>query len=325
MATEPNKPIVIAIVGPTASGKTGMSLAIAEELNAEIIACDSRTVYRHFDIGTAKPSTEEQARVRHHLIDVAEPDENFTAANFAELGAAAIAGICSRGRLPIVCGGTGFYSRALLEGLSIPAVAPNEELRAQLAALGDREGNEALWNRLHAIDPATAEKLGVNDRFRIVRALEVIESTGRRFTDVATRVEPPYRVVWVGLTADDRSKLHASIRLRFYEQMDAGMLEETERLYERYGRSQKMMNTVNYKQLVQLLEGEIDRPTAEAEAIRHNVQLARRQLMWFRANPWTQWFAIDRMEKAELHETAARHIKECIRDLAHPHSSTQAT
>jgi tRNA dimethylallyltransferase len=308
------KPIVIAIVGPTASGKTALSLATAEQLNAEIIACDSRTIYRHFDIGTAKPSAEEQARIRHHLIDVADPDENFTAANFAEQGAQAIEQIRTHGKMPVVCGGTGFYSRALLEGLSIPPVAPDEELRAQLRDLADREGNDALWQKLHSADPAAAAKLGVNDRFRIIRALEVIESTGKPFTEVAQRVDPPYRVIWVGLTAEDRSKLHASIRLRFYEQMDAGMMEETERLYGLYGRSQKMMNTVNYRQLVQLIEGEIDRPTAEEEAIRHNVQLARRQLMWFRANPAVRWFAIDKMEKAQLHEAVAIYINECIRD-----------
>jgi tRNA dimethylallyltransferase len=320
-----DKPVVVAIVGPTASGKTGLSLAIAEELNAEIIACDSRTVYRHFDIGTAKPSPQEQARIRHHLLDVAEPDENFTAANFAEQGARAIEEIGARGRLPIVCGGTGFYSRALLEGLSIPAVEPDQALRAHLQDFADREGNQALWQKLKASDPQAAEKLGVNDRFRIIRALEVIESTGQPFTQVATRVDPPYRVIWVGLTADDRSKLHASIRTRFYEQMEAGMMAETERLYARYGRSQKMMNTVNYKQLVQLIEGQIDKNTAEEEALRHNSQLARRQLMWFRANPAICWFAIDSMEKAELYAAAAKHIKECIGDSNYAPFSTEAT
>lgn len=304
------KPTVVAIVGPTASGKTALSLAIAEELNAEIIACDSRTVYREFDIGTAKPSAEEQARIRHHLIDVANPDENFTAANFADLGSKSIAEMRKRGKMPVVCGGTGFYSRALLEGLSIPPIEPNEELRAELRAFADREGNEALHQRLKEVDPVTAERLGVNDRFRIVRALEVTATLGRPFSEAAQKVDPPYNTIWIGLTADDRAILHKSIQQRFYEQMEAGMMSETERLYQKYGRSQKMMNTVNYKQLVQLIEGEIDRDTAYAEAIRHNVQLARRQLIWFRANPSTTWFAIDKMSKSELQNAVLAHLKE---------------
>lgn len=311
-----DKPLVIAIVGPTASGKTALSLAIAERLNAEIIACDSRTVYREFDIGTAKPSAEEQARIRHHLIDVAEPDENFTAANFAELSRAAIDDMQARGKLPVVCGGTGFYSRALLEGLAIPEVEPDEALRAELRVFADERGNEALHERLRAADPETAQRLGVNDRFRIIRALEVTHATGRPFSEVARKIDPPFQTIWVGLTAEDRSFLHGQIRQRFYEQMDAGMMNETERLYRKYGRSQKMMNTVNYKQLVQLIEGDIDEATAHEEAVKHNIQLARRQLMWFRANPETKWFAIDRMPKPELHAAVAAHIKEAISILA---------
>lgn len=307
-----DKPLVIAIVGPTASGKTALSLAIAQELNAEIIACDSRTVYRQFDIGTAKPSAEEQARVRHHLIDVADPDENFTAANFVELSGKAIEEMCARGRVPIVCGGTGFYSRALLEGLSIPPVAPQEELRQELRAFADAEGNEALHQRLRKLDPPTADRLGTNDRFRIIRALEVCESLGRPFSEVAQKVDPPYQTIWIGLTVEDRSILHASIRTRFHEQMAAGMMDETVRLHGKYGRSQKMMNTVNYKQLVQLIEGEINEPAAHEEAIRHNVQLARRQLIWFRANPAIKWFAIDKMPKAELQRAVSLYIKESI-------------
>lgn len=306
------KPLVIAIVGPTASGKTALSLAIAEELNAEIIACDSRTVYREFDIGTAKPSAEEQARIRHHLIDVADPNENFTAANFAEISRAAIADMSARGKLPLVCGGTGFYSRALLEGLAIPEVEPDEAFRAELKAFADERGNEALHQKLRDADPVTADRLGVNDRFRIIRALEVIHATGLPFSQVARKTDSPYRVVWVGLTAEDRSFLHGQIRQRFDEQLAAGMMAETERLYGKYGRSQKMMNTVNYKQLVQLIEGDIDEATAHEEAIRHNSQLARRQLMWFRANPSVRWFAIDGMSKSALHAAVAAHIKEVI-------------
>src|SRR5579884_4271535 len=150
---EAPRPAVIAIVGPTASGKTSLSLALAEQFNAEIIACDSRTVYRYFDIGTAKPSAEERARIRHFGIDIADPEDNFTAATFAEHGSAAINEMQQRGKLPMVVGGTGFYARALLEGLSIPQVPPQEELRRQLREQADREGSASLHQRLSEVDP----------------------------------------------------------------------------------------------------------------------------------------------------------------------------
>ncbi len=305
------KPLVIAIVGPTASGKTALSLAIAQRLEAEIIACDSRTVYRQFDIGTAKPSAEEQAQVRHHLIDVADPDENFTVAKFAEQSGQAITDMLARGKLPIVCGGTGFYSRVLLEGLVMPDVQPQEQLRAELQEFAEREGNEALHLRLQKVDPQAAAKVGTNDRFRIVRALEVCQTTGLPFSEVARKVEPPFRTIWIGLTAQDRLLLHAAIRTRQYLLMESGLLAETERLYRLYGRSQKLMSTVNYRQMVQLLEGELDEPAANEEAIHHNIQLARKQLIWFRGNPAMKWFAIDTMDKATLNDAVASYIKEC--------------
>ena len=306
------KPVVIAIVGPTATGKTALSLAIAEQLNAEIIACDSRTVYRHFDIGTAKPSKEEQARIRHFGIDVAEPEESYTVAQFAEHGRAAIADMSARGKLPLVTGGTGFYARALLEGLSMPTVAPQEELRAQLRQLAQDSGAQELHARLEKVDPQSAARLNPNDVFRIVRALEVFAVTGIPFSQAATRIDPPYRTIWVGLTANDRSLLHKSIERRFYEQLEAGLMEETQALYSRYGAHQKLMHTVNYKQLVQLIEGAVDQETAYKAAVHHNIQLARRQLIWFRANQAIAWFAIDALSQAALHKTISSHIKDAL-------------
>jgi tRNA dimethylallyltransferase len=191
--------------------------------------------------------------------------------------------------------------------------------------MADREGNEALWTRLQNLDPLTAAKLNPNDRFRVVRALEVVETTGRPFAEVATRVEPPYHVIWVGLNAEVRDKLKESIKLRFDEQLEAGMLDETRRLYERYGRSQRMMSTVNYKQLVTFIEGEIDQATAEKEALQHNMQLARRQLQWFRANPLIHWLHFDTMQKTDLYKAAAKHIKERIESARDLGTSAEAT
>jgi tRNA dimethylallyltransferase len=310
--SQSGKPKVIAVVGPTASGKTALSLAIAERFNGEIIACDSRTVYRHFDIGTAKPSAEEQARIPHHAIDVVEPDETYTVAQFADESRQTIASIIARGKLPIVAGGTGFYARALLEGLVLPSVSPNEELRDRLQKLADDQGNHSLHERLSAIDPETAARVGINDRFRIIRALEVYEATGIPMSLSARREPPPFDVLWLGLTANDRSVLHKAIAQRMDVQMECGLWAETEALYQRYGAHQKLMHTVNYKQLVQVLEGKLDLQEALKQAVHHNVQLARRQLIWFRANQAINWLAIDALSRAELIDSAAKHIMDAI-------------
>lgn len=305
-------PTVIAIVGPTGSGKTSLSLYLAEAFGAEIIACDSRTVYRHFDVGTAKPTAAEQEQIRHHLIDVVEPEENFTAAQFVTLAKEAISDIYGRGKVPIVCGGTGFYARALLEGLAIPAVGPQEDLREQLRAFAQANGNEALHARLKQVDPVTAERLGVNDLMRVIRAIEVYETTGRPFSEVASRVAPPYRTIWIGLTAEDRSFLHKGIDERFQIQLKDGLLAEARRLYERYGSHQKLLHTVNYRQLVEMFESGSDEQAAYREAIQHNVQLARKQLIWFRSNKNINWFSIDKSPKPELHASVRAYIDSCL-------------
>jgi tRNA dimethylallyltransferase len=304
------KPTVIAIVGPTGSGKTGLSLPLAETLNGEIIACDSRTVYRHFDIGTAKPSKAEQSRVPHHLIDVAQPDEDFTVAQFTELAGAAIHEMTARGKLPIVCGGTGFYARALLEGLDIPAVPPQIELRRELQDFADREGNEALHQRLTEIDPVSASRLNANDRFRVVRAIEVSTVCGEPFSQLARKRDPDFNTIWIGLNASDRNHLYAVIKERLHQQVAEGLLEEVQSLYKRYGPHQKMMHTVNYRQYVQHIEGMLDSQQAFDEALKHNNHLARRQLIWFRANPQIKWFAIDELDKTQLLQAVQAYLED---------------
>lgn len=286
---------VLAIVGPTCTGKTALSIKLAQILGAEIICADSRTVYRLFDIGTAKPSAKEMQGIRHHLLDVADPEDEFTAARFSELANAAIKDITARKKFPIVCGGTGFYSRALLEGLSIPAVPPQTELREQLNREADESGNSSIFQKLEKLDPVTAGRLNVNDRFRVIRALEVCLTTGQAFSDLAGKKEAPYEVMWIGLSLKDREKLRKLIELRIAEQMRQGMLDEVKRLYEIYGPSQKIMNTVNYRDLLRYLEGEISLEMAISDAERHNYQLARRQMMWFKTNPKINWFYTDEM------------------------------
>jgi len=296
----PDKPIVIAIVGPTASGKTAVSLGVAEALGGEIVACDSRTVYRYMDIGTAKPTAAETARAPHHLLDVVDPDQRFTVAQYRDLAGQAIAGILGRGRLPVVVGGTGFYARALLEDLSIPQVEPQQDLRAELRALAESEGRQALHDRLRALDPEAAARIAANDIFRVIRALEVTMVGGRPFSELACRAESPYRTVWIGLTANDRAHLHRRIADRFARQLEDGLLAEVRELVRRFGRCPTIANTVNYKELIDCLEGEAPPDMAIEECIKHNRQLARRQLIWFRANRSIRWFAIDELDGRQL-------------------------
>lgn len=291
---------VVAIVGPTCTGKTALSLSLAERFSAEIVACDSRTVYRKFDVGTAKPSAAEQQRVRHHLIDVVDPVDEFTAAQFAELASSAIDDIASRAKLPIVCGGTGFYARALLEGIAIPKVAPNLELRAKLEALALEQGNQVLHDKLVQLDPLTAQRLNANDRFRVIRALEVCMESGQPFSTQAGRRDEPFETLWIGLTIADRNALKKLITLRLKEQMESGMLEEAQKLYQEYGRSLKLLHTVNYSDLLRFFEGELTQDAAFAECERHNYQLARRQIQWFRSNSRINWFSVDEISRSDL-------------------------
>lgn len=302
------KPRVIAIVGPTCTGKTALSLRIAEQMPAEVVACDSRTVYRRFDIGTAKPSAAERAAVPHHLLDVVDPDQNYTVAQYRAEAAQAIAAITARGKLPLVVGGTGFYARALLEGLVIPQVAPQPELRAQLNQFAEAEGNDALHRRLQEVDPPTAARLSINDRFRIIRALEVTLTAGAPFSTLTRREEPPFDTTWIGLTLTDRTKLGDLIETRFQQQLADGLIAEVQSLYDQYGANQSVMNTVNYKEMVEHIEGKTSREEAIALCTLHNRQLARRQLIWFRANPLIRWFAVDEQTPADLTSSVLDHI-----------------
>lgn len=300
---------VVAIVGPTSSGKTALSLRLAERMPAEIVACDSRTVFRYFDIGTAKPSAEERAAVPHHLIDVADPTDFYTVAEYREQSTHAIEQIHSANKTPFVVGGTGFYARALLEGLVMPKVGPQPQLRAELEAFADAEGNPALHARLQEIDPTTAARVNINDRFRMIRALEVSITSGEPFSTQTTREDPPYDTVWIGLTLNDRAYLDDLIKRRFDIQLQQGLVEEVETLYKQFGASQSVMSTVAYKELVEYVQGKTSLPEAVDLAMLHTRQLARKQLIWFRSNPLMKWFAIDEHSPDELATRVLQHIE----------------
>ncbi len=313
MSTEKKHPdglknTVIAIVGPTSSGKTSLSIELCRRLNGEVIACDSRNIYRYMDIGTAKPTQEEMKGINHHLLDVADPDQIFTVAEFKNRGLKAIDSIFERERIPVVCGGTGLYSRALLEGLSIPEVEPNPELREELKSQADKNGNEYIHNLLKSKDPEAAEKININDRFRIIRALEVMEALSIPFSSAVKREDVPFKVIWIGLTFDNRELLKERIKERLQIQIDDGLESEVKALYSKYGKTRTLKNAVTYKQFIKYFENEISYDEAIEECERHNYQLARKQLMWFRANPEINWLKVDLVE--DLAEDAMKIITE---------------
>ncbi len=300
-STEQKQPLII-IIGPTAVGKTETSLELAEHLDGEIISADSRLLYRGMDIGTAKPTLEERARVLHHLIDVAEPDQVWSLAMFLRSAGEAVADIHARGRLPFLVGGTGQYVRAIVEGWQIPEVEPDPRLRTALENWADEIGSEALHRRLEQLDPEAASRIQPPNLRRIVRALEVILTTGKLFSSQRESGPPLYDVLMLGLRCP-RKELYERIDARIQKMFDEGLVEETQKLLDRgYLPELPPLSAIGYRQVIQYLAGEI----SMAEVIRQMRQVTRRfvrrQANWFKEDdPDIQWFragpgAIDEME-----------------------------
>lgn len=279
-----------AIVGPTASGKTALALAIAPALGAEIVVCDSMTIYRGMDVGTAKPTPDEQSRVPHHLIDIADPSEDFTVARFQAAARDAIDHITARGARPLVVGGSGLYLRAIVDGLSFPPTDP--AVRAGL----ESEPTAALADRLRARDPEALTFVDAGNRRRVVRALEVIEVTGRPFSSFRGDWERRSPVPIAGLDVPS-DLLGERIVARLRAQLDAGLLEEAARVRDA-GMGRTARGAIPYPDALDLLDGKIDEDTFIERAARANKRLARRQRSWFRADPRVRWFDATDLDRA---------------------------
>jgi len=278
-------PLVV-LVGPTAVGKTAVSLHLAEVLCGEIVSADSRQVYRGMDIGTDKATCEARARVPHHLIDVVDPDDTLTLAQFQRLAYAAIDDIAARGRLPFLVGGTGQYVRAVVEGWGVPEVAPQERLRAAL----ERLSTEELVRWLVTLDPVAARRVDQRNRRRLIRALEVTLVSGRPISAQQIKSPPPYRVLQVGLTLA-RSLLYQRIDTRVEQMMQAGLLDETGLLAERYGWDPPAMSGLGYAQLGAYLRDEMMLEEAVAAIKRETRRFVRHQGNWFKwDDPAIHWF-----------------------------------
>ena len=294
--TRPARISVGFIVGPTGAGKSSLAMAVAERSNCEIVNADSRQFYRGMDLGTAKPSPEDQARVPHHLIDVRNPDESLDVAEFAQLARAAIGLIASRGRNPLVVGGSGLYLRVIRGGIFRgPAASP--EIRDRFAKIAAETGVAQLHQTLREIDPEAANRIGVNDLYRIVRALEVFELTGETISAHQLRhrfADNGYDTLTVGVEVD-RKKLYEAIDTRFDAMVAAGLVEEVRALVTAgYSPGKPPLSTIGYKQIAAYLRGEIALHDAIAQAKQESRRLAKRQLTWFRREPEIVWLDPER-------------------------------
>ncbi len=273
--------VLIVICGATASGKSGLAIKLAQRLNTAIISADSRQVYREFDIGTAKPSKKEQQLVKHHLIDICDPKETLTLAEYQQQAQQLI----NNYPVALFVGGTGLYIKSITKGLKIPRVSPQPELRSQLIALGQTQ----LYSFLSQVDPIAAAKIHPNDQVRTLRALEVFYVTAQPISSQQGENPPDYPILQIGLDWEPEA-LETRIRLRTHKMVELGLVKEVESLCHKYGLDLPLLNTLGYAEFKQYILGKISLEFAIAETILHTRQFAKRQRTWFRAYPEITWF-----------------------------------
>lgn len=294
--------MLIVICGATATGKSSLALQIAQRLNTAIISADSRQVYREFDIGTAKPTAAEQKLVPHHLIDICEPTETLTLAQYQQQ-AYALINNCD-GISSLLVGGTGLYIKSITKGLKIPRVSPQPQLRSQLALLGQIQ----LYAFLSQVDAVAASKIHPNDKVRTLRALEVFYVTGIPISEQQGENPPPYPILQIGLDCDVAA-LDRRITQRTYKMIDLGLIAEVEYLCQKYGENLPLLDTLGYGEIKQYLKGQIGIDEAIALTITHTRQFAKRQRTWFRNNSEIEWFNND---SSDLLDKVMKRIKEFL-------------
>ena len=287
------KPSLVLIVGPTAVGKTEIAIQLAERLNGEIVSADSRLFYRGMDIGTAKPTPGERARVPHHLIDIANPDEILSLAVFQQQAHEVIAEIHARKKLPFLVGGTGQYIRAVTQGWIPPAVEPDEGLRGELERMKEERGAYWLHDKLSKLDPVAAEKIDARNFRRTIRAMEVILTTGRKFSEQRGQTDSPYHLVTVGLTRP-RTELYQRVDQRIEAMFASGFVEEVRGLLARgFSPSLPTMSAIGYRECIRVVNGELNEEQAKAEIRRATRVFVRRQANWFKvSDPNIMWFQV---------------------------------
>ncbi len=280
---------IIAIAGPSSTGKSELAIKVAKYFDSEIISVDSRQIYREINIGTAKPSEKEKQGIKHHLMDFLDLNQEYTVAQFSDDANEIIKNLFERGKTPILAGGTGLYYRVLLQDFDLPRVAPDKNLREEL----DKKSNEELYNLLKEKDLITAEKIHPNNRVKVIRALEVILTLNEKMSDAQKKKDNPFDVLWIGLDAKDRKFLYNRADLRVDKMIKNGLLDEVKTLFRKYPNNKLLSSTIGYQEFIpcfsceQTLEECIDK-------LKQNTRnYIKRQLSWFRANKDINWFYID--------------------------------
>lgn len=290
---------IIAVAGPTASGKSALALELCKRLDGELISLDSMQIYRGLDIGTAKPTKAEQAEVRHHMINICEPTENFSAAEFAERAHKVIADVRSRGKRAVLCGGTGLYLDTVLGRLDFGEIESDEKLRGELIAFAEKNGAKALHERLRGIDPQAAEKIHPNNVRRVARAIEIYELAGKTKTehDREAISDSPYESLIIGLDYDDREVLYSRINRRVDAMIEAGLEREVRSLLSRGLLSAESTagQAIGYKEMLGYIAGDCSLGDAVEKIKLGTRRYAKRQLTWLRRNPSINWLYPDRL------------------------------
>ncbi|MCL4489642.1 MAG: tRNA (adenosine(37)-N6)-dimethylallyltransferase MiaA [Chloroflexi bacterium] len=303
---------LVGILGPTAVGKTRAAIQLAEELHGEIVSADSRLVYRGMDIGTAKPTLQEQRRVPHHLIDLVEPGESFSLAQYQQQAYATIADIHARGKVPFLVGGSGLYVRAVLDGLAIPRVAPNLERRQEL----EQQATAALYTRLRQMDPIAADRIDPRNKRRIIRAIEVSETAGEPISRLQSERAPSYRILRIGLTLP-REELYRRINARVDAMMASGLVEEVKGLIDRgYPLDAPAMSGLGYRQIALYVRGEATLDEAVRLLKRDTRRFVHHQYSWFRLDdPRIRWFDLSKAGYDPIRQTAANFLRQSPEDV----------
>lgn len=287
-------PEILCIVGPTASGKTNYAVQTAAERNGEVVSCDSMQIYKYMDIGTAKPTASEMQGIRHHMIDFVDPRENYSVADFVKDANNCISDILNRGKLPILCGGTGLYIDSIINGIEFASDGIDKAYRAELEAFARENGAEALHAMLAKKDVSAAQKIHPNNIKRVIRALEIIKSTGMTKTeaDAAALKEPLYNAEMIGLYTE-REELYKRINARVDKMLDMGLLDEVRRLIDmEIPRDSTAMQAIGYKELVEYIDGRVLYTEAVEKIKRESRRYAKRQMTWFKRNEKIKWVQV---------------------------------
>ncbi len=294
-----NKPKVIVICGPTASGKTALSIELAKKINGEIISCDSMQIYKYMDIGTAKPTLEEQKEVKHHMIDFVEPNQRYSVAEYKKDAEKSIEEILLKGKTPIIVGGTGLYVDSLIYGIEYPEIELDEEYRKQLEKEIKEKGLESLYNKAKEIDSKAMEKISPNDKKRIMRVLEIYIATGKTKTEQeiesrAHEVKYDYKVFAIKM---DREKLYERINKRVDMMIEKGLIEEVQNILKKYDKFPTAMQGLGYKEVVEYLEGKKTKEEMIDKIKMQTRRYAKRQITWFKKNKQTIWIENNELSK----------------------------